>query len=165
MEQRRRWDGKRKVKWLREQAEKMASDPVYWPASKKSRPNIGTDMILDALKNGPRTKDELIRITGKTATAIASVTQSMAKAGEIMRARPGVFALPTADAVAHIGGSEAVVAALTTAGRAMSTRELVAATGKPRSAVDAALHRLRESGAVVTIRRGLFALAPKAAAG
>src|SRR5262249_36638049 len=108
MEQRRRWDGKRKVKWLCEQAEKMASDPVYWPASKKSRPTTGTDMILDALKNGPRTKDELIQTTGKTATAIVSVTQSMAKAGEIMRVRPGVFALPTSDAVAHVGGSEAV---------------------------------------------------------
>ena len=124
---------------------------------------IGTPLLLLSKRIGHML--DAMPATWLVAVQLYRVFGSWALAAWLRDALPGVFALPTADVVSHVGGPEGVVAALTTVGRAMSTGELVAATGKPRSAVDAALHRLRESGAIVTIRRGLFALAPKAAAG
>jgi hypothetical protein len=165
MEKRIRWDGKRRIMWLRQQADKLATDPAYWPSSKKSRPDLGTKEILAALQSGSRTKDALIEVTGKTAAAIASITQSMCASGEIVRLKPGVYALPSPGAVGHVSGSDAVFGVLKAAGREMTTAEIVTAVGKPRTAVDAALFRLRESGTVITVRRGVFALARKVAAG
>jgi biotin operon repressor len=165
LERRVRWDHRRKINQLHAWADRMEVDPEYWPTTKKSRPDLGAKEILAALQSGPCTKAELIELTKKTAAAIASVTQSMCAAGEIVRISPGVFALPTVGADAHVPASDAVLYALTMVAREMTTAEIVTATCKSRTAVDAALFRLRESGTIVTVRRGVFALAQKVAAG
>lgn len=147
MDIRVRWDGKRRIAWLQEQAERMAADPVYWPVQKKQSAKTGVDTVLAALQSGPKTKAKLVGMTGKTEVAIASLTQSLCDAGWIVRLKPGVYALPAAGTETHVSATDAVLAALTTAGKSMTTAELCVATSKPRSAIDAAIFRLKKAGA------------------
>ena len=158
-----RWDGKRRIAWIAEQAERMASDPVYWPIAKKQSAATGVDAIMAALQGGPRTKAQLVKALAKSEPAIASLTQSLCDAGWIVRVRPGVYALPAVGAAAHVPASEAVLSALAAAGKPMTTAELCAATGKQRNAVDTALVRLKKLGTIVSVGRGLVALAGRPA--
>jgi hypothetical protein len=161
----RRWDGRRRIEWLRQQAESMAGNPLYWPEARVPRSATGSTAIINVLraagKNGV-TKPALIRAIGKTPAAVASLTQSMVNDGLIVRLRPGVFGLPTAENPqrSYVPARESVLRALRAApGNMATTAELIVATGRPRSAVDAAVFRLIETREVVRVRRGVFALA------
>jgi DNA-binding transcriptional regulator PaaX len=79
---------------------------------------------------------------------------------------PGVFTLPTQGSAEspYRVARELIISALTRApGNQATTAELISETGRPRSAIDAALFRLIEQGDIVRIRRGVFEL-PRSAA-
>jgi hypothetical protein len=85
----------------------------------------------------------------------------MEKAGEVIRVRLGVYALPESGADQHVPACRAIITVLLQAqAKEARTVELVAKTGLPRNTVDSAAYRMISKGALVHPegKRGVFAL-------
>jgi hypothetical protein len=157
MERRDTWDPGRKLKWIGEQADKMAANPMYWPVTGRSRTDISTDKVLAALISGPKSKEELMKITGLPENTVWNVTKLLKREGKIIAIAPGVWALP--GAAPHVLAKDSILVALTAAGEEMSVDELVAAIpSKPRITISGAANSLAAEGKIVRIRPGVYTL-------
>jgi hypothetical protein len=101
------------------------------------RPSIA---ILTALKDGPATPAKLRARTGKSANQIAGALHWLWKHKKIVRTDYGLWALPET-APPHIIARDAILDALQSGSK--TVRELMAATGKNRGEIWAALRRLK----------------------
>ena len=168
MESRREWDGRRRIAWLKHQARKMASDPVYWPASRPPRDITGADLVIKVLREEPgnrATKATLIRKTGKSPNSIATLTAVLVRDGDILRLKPGLYALPQAGATQNLWrpAREEILSALAAAPSNKATiAELIGITGRKRNTLYTATCRLVDARRLICVQRGVFALPPPA---
>jgi len=141
----------------------MTANPVYWPEARGAREVTNRNIVIGIMRASPKdqlTTREIAKGTRKPIVAVRSLLTPMANDGEIIRVKPGVFALPErARAQApYRGGRKAVLDALNEAAGHMTTAQLVSATGLPRSTIDAANFRLVEERQIFRVRPGVFAL-------
>jgi hypothetical protein len=157
-----RWNGRRKIQHLELIADRMKTDPMYWPASRPDQIIRGVDndeIILRALARGPMTKAKLERVTGLSAAAISSRLLAMKKVGKVICIRPGVYALPQSGAARHVPACEAIIAALWWAPGHQATANILAdETGLTRNAIDSSANRMIDTSTLVRPKRGVFAL-------
>jgi hypothetical protein len=107
------------------------------------RPSIA---ILNALKDGPATPGELrIRIR-KSEGQIAGALHWLWRHEKIVRVRPGLWALP-GTARPHIFARDAIIEGLQSGSKTVP--ELIAATGKNRGEIWAALRRLKAEHSII----------------
>jgi hypothetical protein len=154
-----------KIEWLRVQARKMAGDPQYYP---QSRPEIvnrtNLDMVLKVVKEAPGGKADIAYImskTGKSRDSVVNVTRRLCAESELVRIAPGVFTL-SGLGTAHIPAHKAIMAVMEPDTQYKAI-ELATMLGRPRGAIDAALHghgALLANGKIMCVRRGVFALPP-----
>jgi lambda repressor-like predicted transcriptional regulator len=150
----------KKVRRLECECERLENDELYIPQLRSLMRDEFADQVYDALADGPKTKDELKRLFGKTYGAISSVGRRLRNAGQIqtiwrgdewMWARAGAAPL-------FVPARDAIVAALKK--RPMSVPTLAQEIGKGTSTVKSALHRhLLPNGTVIRTRFGAYALA------
>ncbi len=159
-----------KIEWLRGQISKLKAHPLYWP---RERPEIQDrtrrDLILKLIKAVPGKQADfayLMRKTGWTLDSVKNQVRRLCDDGELVRVAPGLFTLPGLGTV-HVPAREAILAWYRSQppGTEAKAVELADMLGRPRQAIDAALHgngRLVADGLVICVRRGVFVLAPHA---
>jgi hypothetical protein len=167
MEGRSYWDVRRKLAWLRAEADKMAKHPMYWPVFKKLRCGTGQGeaVVIDAIgaiqaAGRHATVAKLMEYTGKTRPSITAITISGIRAGTIIRLKPGIFALPQEGVAAHVRPCKLILSVLIPApSGSESIRKLLADTGLPRHSLNKAISNMRQWGVLAPLsRRGQVAL-------
>jgi hypothetical protein len=112
------------------------------------------EAILAVLAEGPASPDEIRARTGKTVGEIAGGLHRLKKADKIVPTKRGRYAL-AGTAPAHVYARDAIEDALYSGEK--TEPELIAATGKKRHEIHAALYRLRDEGNVEGVaKRGYF---------
>jgi len=159
-----RWNGRRKIEHLNLIADRMKTDPMYFPGSRPDVVAAGRDndeIVLRALAGGQRSKAKLERMTGLSKHAISTRLLLLKKAGKVVCVNPGVFALPESGATRHVPACEAIIAALWWApGHQATANNLAVETCLTRNAIDSSANRMLNTGALVRLKRGVFALSP-----
>jgi DNA-binding transcriptional ArsR family regulator len=113
------------------------------------------EAVLKALAEGPATPTEICaRVRLRTNQAAASL-RNLKKRGKVMLIKHGVYALPGTD-VAHVYAKDAIEGALRSGPKTVS--QLVAITGKERSAISQALRRKKAKGEVIRTKPRVYAL-------
>ena len=167
LEVRHTWEFSRRLRRVDEVARLFSQNEFYrvQPRPEGPREREFVEAFLMALSDAPQRAESVAAATRRSVPAVRAKAQHLLRAGAIVRVAPGVFGLPRSEDAG--GGYEparlAILRALGGAS-AMTTRQLLAVTGKTRSAVDAELFRLVASGEVVRVYRGVFALARARAA-
>jgi len=158
------WNSARKIEYLEELREKLAANPLYWPAD---RPDLVIEqrarfdkVILTIKRNGGRiTRKKLLRHANR------HTIQAMLDLREIVTLGVGVYGLPGAPI--HRSASRMIVerlAGMVLAGIAdprITRTELRAAIGRERNCVDRGIEVLHENG-IILIRGNTIRLSPKA---
>jgi hypothetical protein len=158
-----------KIEWLRKQVALVRQNDAYWP---RERPEIRNDDLrnaaLDVIRNAPGQVADigyLMKHLGRTRDSIVNLCRRLVDEQLITRVGPGQFTLPsnTEAKRAPPPAAEQVITWFEAQPRgtvAKATR-IAAAIGRPRTAVDAALHghgALVKKGLVVQVARGVFKL-------
>jgi hypothetical protein len=153
------WNGepKRKADQIRVWIDNMADDPDWYPDVKESRPDVIADRVLALLRDGPKTRAELIVALGKSYAAISAITVRMIKSDQIIRVSLGVFGLP--DTALHVLTRDAILKVLNDAAGEMTFAAIRTATAKPKTSISASLDHLIKEDIVVRVRRGVYVLA------
>jgi DNA-binding MarR family transcriptional regulator len=146
------WNGRQKIKWLQSITARLAADPSDWPIFfRRGRPNVTVARIETYLANAPGKhahKRDIVAVLKIPKTTVQTTLISMKRAGRIVRAANGVYALPTEGVSNYLTAEEAIVKMLA-AGPSCTNSELIAGTGHTEAAVHAAIHRLAERGKII----------------
>jgi hypothetical protein len=150
----------KKVRRLECECERLEKDEYYMPQLRSLVTDDFSDQVYAALANGPKTKEELARVFGRSYGAISSVGLRLRSAGKIKTIwRGGRFLWARADTgPLFVPARDAIVAALK--GGPMNVPGLAQVTGKGTSTIKSALHRhLLPNGTVIRTKLGIYALA------
>jgi hypothetical protein len=149
----------KKVRRLECECERLEKDEFYIPQLRPLMRDGFSDQVYAVLADGPKTKDELKRLFGKTYGAISSVGLRLRNAGQIQTIWQGDqwTWVRAGAAPVFVPARDAIVAALKKG--PMTVPALAQETGKGKSTVKSALHRhLVPNGEVIRTQLGTFAL-------
>ena len=131
---------------------------VWARASTAPRFVPARDAIIAALKEGPMTVPVLAQKTGKGKSTVKSALHRhlLHPNGEVIRIKRGTFALAGTEP-RYVSKGDAIVAALKRNG-SMSFQALVREIGITPLSLPQFLERLREKGAIIRTKRGVYSL-------
>jgi predicted transcriptional regulator len=150
----------RKNRRLECECERMEENKYYIPQLRPLRTDELSDQVYAALADGPKTKEQLARIFGRSFTVISSVGRRLRNAGQIQTTwSDGRFVWARANTASlFVPARDAIVAALKEG--PMNVPGLAQKTGKGAATVKSALHRhLLPNGTVIRTKHGIYALA------
>jgi hypothetical protein len=151
MEHRIHWNGRRKIKWLREVIDRLAAKPLDWPipVSRRGRPDVLAAMIEDYVNNARRAhKSDIVALLaplGTSADTAQTTLSAMVRAGRITRLDIGVYGPCDQGARAHVPAHQAI-ANMVAAGPA--TFPDLTKTGHSKSAIRGGILRLKKEGRI-----------------
>jgi hypothetical protein len=150
----------KKNRRLERECERMEENKYYIPQLRSLKRDELSDQVYAALADGPKTKEQLARIFGRSFRVISSVGRRLRNAGQIKTIWSGDrFMWARANTASlFVPARDAIVAALKEG--PMSVPGLAQKTGKGPSTVKSALHRhLLPNGTVIRTKFGAYALA------
>jgi predicted transcriptional regulator len=142
------------------ECERLEKNEYYIPQLRSLKRDEFSDQVYAALADGPKTKEQLARIFGRSYSAMSSVGLRLRNAGQIKTIWHGDrFMWARANTASpFVFARDAIVAALKE--RPMNVSELAQETGKGTSTVKSALHRhLLPNDKVIRTKHGIYALA------